>query len=101
LSSSYQRLADGTLVLGPPKTDAGRRKAAIPEVIIPELEQHLATWCSTGRDHLVFPGSHRIALPDRDAPGGVAAGAQGDRDRGPAVPRPLQHRQLAGRIDRR
>jgi integrase len=54
----YQQLGDGTNVLGPPKTDAGRRKVAIPEVIIPDLEQHLANWCTAGRDHLVFPGSH-------------------------------------------
>jgi integrase len=52
----YQQLADGTLLLGPPKTDAGRRAVAIPEVIVPELEQHLATWCTPGRDNLVFPG---------------------------------------------
>ncbi len=57
-SSSTQQLADGTNVLGPPKTDAGRRKVAIPEVMIPDLEQHLAAWCTPGRDHLVFPGSH-------------------------------------------
>jgi integrase len=53
----YQQLADGTLLLGPPKTDAGRRKVAIPEVIISDLEEHLATWCTPGRDNLVFPGS--------------------------------------------
>ncbi len=52
----YQQLADGTLLLGPPKTDAGRRAVAIPEVVVPELEQHLETWCSSGRDNLVFPG---------------------------------------------
>jgi integrase len=52
----YQQLADGTLVLGPPKTDVGRRKVAIPEVIVPELEEHLGTWCTPGRDNLVFPG---------------------------------------------
>ena len=38
----YQQLGDGTLVLGPPKTDAGVRKVAIPAVIVPDLEAHLA-----------------------------------------------------------
>jgi integrase len=51
----YQQLGDGTLVLGPPKTDAGRRKVAIPEVIISDLEAHLSTWCQSGRDNLVSP----------------------------------------------
>jgi integrase len=53
----YQQLGDGTLVLGPPKTDAGRRVVAIPAVIVPDLERHLAEWASTGPDELVFPGA--------------------------------------------
>lgn len=52
----FQQLNDGTLVLGPPKTDAGRRVVAIPGVIIPDLDAHLASWTTTGRDNLVFPG---------------------------------------------
>jgi integrase len=38
----YQELVDGTLVLGPPKTDAGVRTVSIPAVIVPDLEGHLA-----------------------------------------------------------
>ncbi len=53
----YQQLGDGTLVLGPPKTDAGRRIVAIPAVIVPDLEAHLAEWATPGPDNLVFPGS--------------------------------------------
>ena len=44
----YQQLGDGTLVLGPPKTDAGRRVVAIPAALIPDLETHLATWATPG-----------------------------------------------------
>ncbi len=29
----------------------------MPEVIIPDVEAHLASWCSPGRDNLVFPGA--------------------------------------------
>ena len=53
----YQQLGDGTLVLGPPKTDAGRRTVAIPAALIPDLEAHLAAWASPGPDELVFPGA--------------------------------------------
>ncbi len=53
----YQQLGDGTLVLGPPKTDAGRRIVAIPAVIVPDLEAHLAEWATPGPDNLVFPAS--------------------------------------------
>jgi integrase len=53
----YQQLGDGTLVLGPPKTDAGRRVVAIPGVIVPDLEAHLGEWATPGLDNLVFPGA--------------------------------------------
>jgi integrase len=52
----YQQLGDGTLVLGPPKSDAGVRTVAIPSVIVPDLEAHLAAWATAGPEHLVFPG---------------------------------------------
>lgn len=51
-------LADGTLLVGPPKSDAGRRSVAIPAVIVPDLEAHLAEWAAPGRDGLVFCGHH-------------------------------------------
>ena len=53
----YQQLGDGTLVLGPPKTDAGRRVVAIPAALIPDLETHLAAWATAGPDELVFPSA--------------------------------------------
>lgn len=53
----YQQLSDGTLVLGPPKTDAGRRTVAIPDAVVSDVEAHLAAWCEAGPDALVFPGA--------------------------------------------
>jgi integrase len=53
----YQQLSNGTLVLGPPKTDAGRRTVAIPDAIVPELESHLAEYAARGKDGLVFVGT--------------------------------------------
>ncbi len=52
----YQQLGDGTLLLGPPKTAAGVRIVAIPAVILPDLEAHLAAWTTAGPERLVFPG---------------------------------------------
>ena len=52
-----QELADGTLVTGPPKSDAGNRTVAIPSALVPELEAHLDAWCLPGVDELVFPGT--------------------------------------------
>jgi integrase len=53
----YQQLVDGSLIIGPPKTDAGRRTVAIPEAIVPELEAQLATFAASGKDGLVFAGT--------------------------------------------
>jgi integrase len=57
-----QELADGTLVLGPPKTDAGTRTVAIPKVLLPELEAHLGRYSGPGADGLVFPGTRHQPL---------------------------------------
>ena len=53
IEEQFQELTDGTLVLGPPKTDAGVRTVAIPNVILPELEHHLAS-VPAGPDRLLF-----------------------------------------------
>ncbi len=52
-----QELADGSLIVGPPKTDAGTRTVTIPKVLIAELEAHLAHFSEPGADGLVFPGT--------------------------------------------
>lgn len=52
-----QKLKDGTLLVGPPKTEAGKRTVAIPPIIIPELETHLARWAAPTIDGLVFCGT--------------------------------------------
>ncbi|MFO7591494.1 MAG: site-specific integrase [Acidimicrobiia bacterium] len=57
-----QELADGELLVGPPKTDAGHRIVAIPKVLIPELEAHLSTFSGSGPDGLVFPGTKQQPL---------------------------------------
>ncbi len=53
----YQDLRDGTLVLGPPKSDAGVRTVAIPAILKPELETHLAEFAAPGKKGLVFCGN--------------------------------------------
>lgn len=52
----YQELKDGTHILGPPKSDAGSRTVAIPAMLKPELEAHLATYAAPGKKGLVFCG---------------------------------------------
>jgi integrase len=44
------------MVLGPPKSRAGRRFVGIPDVIIPALREHLAAFVKDEPGGLVFPG---------------------------------------------
>ncbi len=53
----YQVLRDGTLVSGPPKSDAGVRTVAMPDLLKPELEAHLAEFGAPGNKGLVFCGA--------------------------------------------
>ncbi len=51
-----QLLKDGTLITGPPKTDAGVRTVAIPTAMLPDLTTHLEEHSAHGPDGLVIPG---------------------------------------------
>lgn len=50
-----QELSDGSRVVVPPKTDAGRRTVAIPPHLLPDLEAHLVAWAEPGTEGLLFP----------------------------------------------
>jgi integrase len=45
------------MLLGPPKSRAGRRIVGIPEVIVPALREHLAVFAEDDAGALVFPGA--------------------------------------------
>lgn len=53
---SVAYLPGGMRHVGPPKSEAGRRTVAIPEVIVPDLREHLAKYAAAGRDGGVFIG---------------------------------------------
>lgn len=53
---AMQQLADGTLVVGPPKTDAGRRLIAIPPHVVPDVVAHFDQFVAPNPDSLVFTG---------------------------------------------
>jgi len=54
--ATYVRRDSGPLVLGPPKSRAGRRIIGIPAAIVPDLENHLAKYVKPEPGALVFPG---------------------------------------------
>ncbi len=49
-----QELTNGTCVVGPPKTEAGRRIVAIPPHLLPVLADHLARFVELDTSALVF-----------------------------------------------
>ena len=55
--SAYAERSTGELVLGPPKSRAGRRIVGIPSSIIPALREHLSVFVGPGADALLFPGA--------------------------------------------
>jgi integrase len=50
--------ADGQVIIGTPKSDAGIRDVAIPPHLIPMLTEHLSKDISGGREGLLFPARH-------------------------------------------
>ena len=55
--ASYIERSTGEMLLGPPKSRAGRRIVGIPEVIVPALREHLAVFAEDDPGALVFPGA--------------------------------------------
>jgi len=53
--ATYVRRDSGPLLLGPPKSRAGRRIVGIPAAIVPDLERHLAVYVKDEPGALVFP----------------------------------------------
>ncbi|WP_108666286.1 tyrosine-type recombinase/integrase [Euzebya rosea] len=62
VTKSRQRLDDGTSVVVPPKSAAGRRTVAIPPPLVPEIEHHLAAFAQEGADGLLFVGAKGAPL---------------------------------------
>ena len=56
VDSTHAHLDDGSVVKGPPKTDAGRRKVAIPPHVVPAVRFHLERFVGPESGALVFTG---------------------------------------------
>ncbi|WP_143591392.1 tyrosine-type recombinase/integrase [Thermoactinospora rubra] len=49
-------LKDGSITLGPPKSDAGKRVVSIPAMLLPGLKAHMETYAERGDEGHVFVG---------------------------------------------
>lgn len=59
-------LKDGSVTIGPPKSEAGKRTVALPEMVVSELRAHLDRYTDDHADAFVFLGE-RGALLRRSA----------------------------------
>ncbi len=55
--AAFIERSTGEILLGPPKSRAGRRVVGIPQAIIPVLREHLAVFVKAEPGALVFPAS--------------------------------------------
>ena len=53
--------ADGQVVIGTPKSEAGIRDVAIPPHLMPLVREHLTTAVQGGRDRLLFPAADGVS----------------------------------------
>ena len=57
IRAAYVERSTGEMLLGPPKSKAGRRIVGVPAAIIPALRDHLAIFAKDEPGALVFPGA--------------------------------------------
>lgn len=55
--AAFVERSTGEILLGPPKSTAGRRAVGIPRAIIPLLREHLSVYVSGEPEALAFPGA--------------------------------------------
>ena len=56
MRAAYVERSTGEMLLGPPKSKAGRRVVGVPDAIIPTLRDHLSVYVKDEPGALVFPG---------------------------------------------
>ena len=71
------------MLLGPPKSRAGRRVVGIPDVIIPALREHLAAFAGAEPGALVFPRRQGRPAAAQQLQQDVRLAARGAVDRRP------------------
>ncbi|GGO28938.1 putative prophage phiRv2 integrase [Microbispora rosea subsp. aerata] len=56
VTGSTTELKDGSVTIGPPKSEAGKRIVSVPAVLLADLRAHLETYAEAGDEGFVFVG---------------------------------------------
>lgn len=59
---TYAQMQGGRMVLGPPKSSAGFRTMALPDVLVPVMREHLSQYVGSAQDAPVFVGERGALL---------------------------------------
>ncbi len=100
VESQVVNLHGGRRMVTEPKTDAGRRSVALPQVAVEALESHLSTYVDTAEDSLLFTGEDGGPLPATTFYRAWRIARHARRPRRPAPSRPPTRRRHAGGMDR-
>ena len=65
ISRAVTERSDGSMVVGDPKTEAGKRSVSIPPHVVPAVESHLATFVGNRADAVVFTNPDGSRLRER------------------------------------
>ncbi len=87
--AAFVERSTGEILLGPPKSRAGRRVVGIPQVIIPLLREHPSIFVKDEPGALVFPGvmGGPLRRANFNKMSAWPYAGEVDRRRGPAFPR--------------
>ena len=93
--AAYVERSTGEMLLGPPKSRAGRRVVGIPDTIVPALREHLAAFVGDEPGALVFAGQKGMPLrrSNFNKMSGWPHAVESIGGRGPACSRPAAHGQ--------
>ena len=86
-------LVDGSIVIGAPKTAAGRRVLAIPAAILPDVHDHLTRFTGPTQTSPVFTGPQGRTPASEQLPVSLASRTERGGCRRRALPRPAPHGQ--------
>jgi integrase len=103
IRAAYVERSTGEMLLGPPKSKAGRRVVGVPDAIVPALRDHLAVFrqARAGRAH--FPRRQRRSATPGQLQQDVGLAARGcvDRHDRSAFSRPSPYREPVRSAERR
>ena len=102
IRAAYVERSTGEMLLGPPKSKAGRRVVGVPDAIVPALRDHLAVFVKDEPGALIFPGAKGGPLR-RGNFNKMSAWPRGCVDRHDRSPfsRPSPHREPVRSAERR